>query len=72
MLKHRHGFSSSLPQSRPRQTLSWARMIELLHAIEAIRAYDAFLSCATHALGRMALAVELYDSAGHLLSAAAR
>jgi NAD-reducing hydrogenase large subunit len=40
----------------------------LLNHIEvAIRAYDPCLSCATHALGRMPLAVELYDAAGILL-----
>jgi NAD-reducing hydrogenase large subunit len=45
----------------------------LLNHIEvAIRAYDPCLSCATHALGRMRLAVEVYDPAGRLLSAAAR
>ena len=40
----------------------------LLNHIEvAIRAYDPCLSCATHALGRMPLAVELYDADGSLL-----
>ncbi len=38
----------------------------LLNYIEvAIRAYDPCLSCATHALGKMPLAVELLDSQGH-------
>jgi len=40
----------------------------LLNRIEvAIRAYDPCLSCATHALGRMPLVVELLDSEGNLL-----
>jgi NAD-reducing hydrogenase large subunit len=37
----------------------------LLNHIEvAIRAFDPCLSCATHALGRMPLALELVDAAG--------
>lgn len=40
----------------------------LLNRVEvAIRAYDPCLSCATHALGRMPLVVELRDAAGHLI-----
>ena len=40
----------------------------LLNGIEvAIRAYDPCLSCATHALGRMPLVVELHDAAGRLV-----
>ncbi len=40
----------------------------LLNRVEvAIRAYDPCLSCATHALGRMPLTVELRDAAGNLL-----
>ena len=40
----------------------------LLNHIEvAIRAYDPCLSCATHAMGRMPLAVSLYDHEGQLL-----
>jgi NAD-reducing hydrogenase large subunit len=40
----------------------------LLNHIEvAIRAYDPCLSCATHALGRMPLTVELLDAAGCIL-----
>jgi NAD-reducing hydrogenase large subunit len=39
----------------------------LLNHIEvAIRAYDPCLSCATHALGRMPLVLDLADSAGRL------
>jgi len=40
----------------------------LLNHIEVgIRAYDPCLSCATHALGKMRLHVELVDAAGRLL-----
>ncbi len=40
----------------------------LLNQIEvAIRAYDPCLSCATHALGRMPLDIELQDAAGLVL-----
>ncbi|MBK8725775.1 MAG: Ni/Fe hydrogenase subunit alpha [Holophagaceae bacterium] len=40
----------------------------LLNHIEvAIRAYDPCLSCATHAVGRMPLQVELVDAGGNLL-----
>ena len=40
----------------------------MLNRVEiAIRAYDPCLSCATHALGRMPLEVELYDARGNLL-----
>ena len=45
----------------------------LLNRIEiAIRAYDPCLSCATHALGRMPLVVELQDAAGNIISSKAR
>ncbi len=44
----------------------------LNHVEVAIRAYDPCLSCATHALGRMPLVVELYDHAGQLLDRRAR
>ncbi|MEI6125885.1 MAG: Ni/Fe hydrogenase subunit alpha, partial [Pseudomonadota bacterium] len=37
------------------------------HVEVGIRAYDPCLSCATHALGKMPLTVELYDSATHLI-----
>jgi NAD-reducing hydrogenase large subunit len=41
----------------------------LLNHIEvAIRAYDPCLSCATHALGQMPLAVELKDAAGRTVA----
>jgi NAD-reducing hydrogenase large subunit len=37
----------------------------LLNHIEvAVRAFDPCLSCSTHALGKMALAVELVDAEG--------
>jgi NAD-reducing hydrogenase large subunit len=39
-----------------------------LNRIEAvIRAFDPCLSCATHAVGNMALDVQLYDSAGNMV-----
>ena len=45
----------------------------LLNHIEvAIRAYDPCLSCATHAMGRMPLVVELYDHQGVMISSADR
>ena len=45
----------------------------LLNRIEvAIRAYDPCLSCATHALGRMPLQVELLDADGALVDRLAR
>ncbi len=40
----------------------------LLNRIEvAIRAYDPCLSCATHALGRMPLSIEIVDAAGNVV-----
>jgi NAD-reducing hydrogenase large subunit len=40
----------------------------MLNRVEAvIRAFDPCLSCATHALGSMALDVQLVDSEGRLL-----
>ncbi|MDI6698514.1 MAG: Ni/Fe hydrogenase subunit alpha [Candidatus Saccharicenans sp.] len=40
----------------------------MLNRVEvAIRAYDPCLSCATHAVGRMPLEIELYDSLGRLV-----
>jgi NAD-reducing hydrogenase large subunit len=39
----------------------------LNHVEVAIRAYDPCLSCATHAIGRMPLMVELVDAAGRLV-----
>ncbi len=45
----------------------------LLNHIEvAIRAFDPCLSCATHALGKMPLQVELVDAAGQRISALSR
>jgi NAD-reducing hydrogenase large subunit len=45
----------------------------LLNHIEvAVRAYDPCLSCATHALGRMALVVELVDAAGEVVDRGVR
>ena len=39
----------------------------LNHVEVAIRAYDPCLSCATHALGRMPLTVQLFDHQGNLI-----
>jgi NAD-reducing hydrogenase large subunit len=40
----------------------------MLNRVEiAIRAYDPCLSCATHALGKMPLEVELIDAAGKIV-----
>jgi len=52
-----------------RQHLDGKQLTEgLLNHIEvAIRAFDPCLSCATHALGKMPLEVELVDAAGHTL-----
>jgi NAD-reducing hydrogenase large subunit len=45
----------------------------LLNHIEvAIRAFDPCLSCATHALGKMPLEVELLDSTGAVVSRLAK
>jgi NAD-reducing hydrogenase large subunit len=45
----------------------------LLNHIEvAIRAYDPCLSCATHALGKMPLEVDLVDAGGRLLQRAVK
>jgi NAD-reducing hydrogenase large subunit len=52
-----------------RQYLSGREITEgLLNRVEvAIRAYDPCLSCATHAMGRMPLVIELLDCDGRLL-----
>jgi NAD-reducing hydrogenase large subunit len=45
----------------------------LLNRIEvAIRAYDPCLSCATHALGQMALDVSVLDAEGKVLAEKSR
>lgn len=44
----------------------------LNHVEVAIRAFDPCLSCATHALGKMPLSVELRDAEGHFLHALSR
>ena len=45
----------------------------LLNHIEvAIRAFDPCLSCATHALGKMPLAVELVDPEGQVIHSLSR
>ena len=57
-----------------RQYLDGKKLTEgLLNHIEvAIRAFDPCLSCATHALGKMPLEVELLDAAGSTLSTLSR
>jgi NAD-reducing hydrogenase large subunit len=44
----------------------------LNHLEVAIRAYDPCLSCATHALGKMPLQLEVRDAAGNLVTRMAR
>jgi len=44
----------------------------LNHVEVAIRAYDPCLSCATHALGKMPLEIELHDANGQLLDKKSR
>ena len=45
----------------------------LLNRVEvAIRAYDPCLSCATHAMGKMPLTIELYDADGNLVDKKAK
>ena len=57
-----------------RQYLDGKKLTEgLLNHIEvAIRAFDPCLSCATHALGKMPLEVELLDAAGSRVDVLAR
>ncbi len=57
-----------------RQHLDGRKLSEgLLNHIEvAVRAFDPCLSCATHALGKMPLEVELLDAEGSRLDAATR
>jgi NAD-reducing hydrogenase large subunit len=57
-----------------RQYLDGKKLTEgLLNHIEvAIRAFDPCLSCATHALGKMPLEIELLDAAGTRLDTLAR
>ncbi|NNC54327.1 MAG: Ni/Fe hydrogenase subunit alpha, partial [Pseudomonadales bacterium] len=46
---------------------------QLLNNIEvAIRAYDPCLSCATHAIGKMPLSVELVNQAGETIAHCSR
>ncbi len=44
----------------------------LNHVEMAIRCYDPCISCATHAVGKMPLVIELYDERGNRISAVAR
>ena len=39
----------------------------LNHVEVAVRAYDPCLSCATHAIGKMPLSIEMYDADGNLV-----
>ena len=57
-----------------RDELSGRRITEgLLNKVEvALRAFDPCLSCATHALGGMALAAELIDEGGRVIDAKTR
>ena len=57
-----------------RQHLDGRELTEgLLNHVEvAVRAYDPCLSCATHALGRMPLEVEVLDCDGRLVDRRAR
>ncbi|MBN1488510.1 MAG: Ni/Fe hydrogenase subunit alpha [Phycisphaerae bacterium] len=57
-----------------RQHLSGVKITEgLLNRVEvAIRAYDPCLSCATHALGKMPLEMEILDAEGNVLDRKAR
>ena len=66
--------NNNMPMNRAvekvaRDHLSGVTVTEgLLNRIEvAIRAYDPCLSCATHALGRMPLVVQVIDNDGHIL-----
>ena len=57
-----------------KQYLSGKTITEgLLNHVEvAIRAYDPCLSCATHAMGRMPLVVELVDAEGQIVDRKAK
>ena len=61
-------------ESVARKYLSGREITEgLLNHVEvAIRAYDPCLSCATHAMGRMPLEVDLLDAGGRLVDRRAR
>jgi NAD-reducing hydrogenase large subunit len=56
-------------ESVARRYLTGTEITEgLLNHVEvAIRAYDPCLSCATHAMGRMPLVLEVHDAAGHVV-----
>jgi NAD-reducing hydrogenase large subunit len=57
------GVAERISPDSPRITEGMLNSIEV-----AIRAYDPCLSCATHALGRMPLAVEVLGPDGSLLA----
>ncbi|HUK03902.1 MAG TPA: Ni/Fe hydrogenase subunit alpha [Burkholderiales bacterium] len=71
---HNNQAMNEAVRSVAREHLDGRELTEgLLNHLEvAIRAYDPCLSCATHALGRMPLEVELVDAAGARVSALAR
>jgi NAD-reducing hydrogenase large subunit len=71
---HNNQAMNTAVRSVARQFLDGHSVTEgLLNHIEcAIRAYDPCLSCATHALGKMPLQVELIDAVGQRLSLLAR
>jgi NAD-reducing hydrogenase large subunit len=57
-----------------RQYLDGRKLTEgLLNHIEvAVRAFDPCLSCATHAMGKMPLAVQLVDAEGAVVDSLVR
>ncbi|QDF96627.1 Ni/Fe hydrogenase subunit alpha [Azoarcus sp. DD4] len=66
---HNNQAMNSAVREVARQTVSGKALTEgALNSIEvAIRAFDPCLSCATHALGRMPLEVDMFDAAGQLV-----
>lgn len=71
---HNNQAMNSALRQVARQTVSGRTLTEgVLNGIEvAIRAFDPCLSCATHALGRMPLEVQLVDAGGGLLDRVCR
>jgi len=57
-----HWVAKNVLEKKPEITEGMLNRVEI-----AIRAYDPCLSCATHALGRMPLEVELVDAQGRLV-----
>jgi len=56
------GVARKVMTGRPTITEGMMNQVEVV-----IRAYDPCLSCATHAMGQMPLAFEVFDPAGNLL-----